>query len=245
MTTTVIFDLETVADESCWYDRPGIDAPKKPGRPRKSDGFAPLYAHQIACLGFMTVTDGVPAILNSLTATNLTEERGLLAAFGHFMGEHSPNIVTFNGRSFDVPVLSLRSYRHGLEQGWCTPDYRKKYSEGAHVDLKDVMTDFGTLGPTGYSLDVCARLIGLPGKGEVDGTMVGELYAKGEHEKIAAYCQRDVVQTAYVYFRYRLLRGHISRDQYRAAVAAIGALWVGRPEFESFDVDNERLLTVA
>ena len=52
------------------------------------------------------------------------------------------------------------------------------------------------------SLDVLSMALGIPSpKSEMDGSQVGEAFHKGEIEKIATYCSRDVFTTANCYFK--------------------------------------------
>jgi predicted PolB exonuclease-like 3'-5' exonuclease len=60
-----------------------------------------------------------------------------------------------------------------------------------------------------------AKLVGMPGKLDVDGSMVDGLYEQGRIEEIRTYCLHDVVQTAFVFLRVELLRGRLSPDSYR------------------------------
>ena len=83
-------------------------------------------------------------------------------------------------------------------------DYRYRYSEAGHLDLADMLTDYGASRSTG-GLDAMARLIGLPGKVGVDGSQVEGLYNAGQLELIKNYCLSDVAQTAFLFLRFRLL----------------------------------------
>jgi predicted PolB exonuclease-like 3'-5' exonuclease len=71
--------------------------------------------------------------------------------------------------------------------------------------------------------DLLARLIGLPGKGEVDGAGVQALWESGRLADIHAYCRRDVIQTYFLFLRFELMRGRITPDQHETALAATAA----------------------
>jgi 3'-5' exonuclease len=64
-------------------------------------------------------------------------------------------------------------------------------------------------------------LIGLPGKGDVNGSQVEGLYKAGQLATIQNYCLADVVQTALLFLRFRLLQGQLSPDGYREAAAGL------------------------
>jgi predicted PolB exonuclease-like 3'-5' exonuclease len=142
------------------------------------------------------------------------DEAGTLGDFADFMTNYRPDLVTWNGRGFDLPVLALRALRHGIAFPWYYQerDYRYRYSVDGHLDLCDFLSDHGAARMT--SLSGAARLIGLPGKDGLDGSQVEGLYRAGQIESLRQYCLSDVVQTAFLFLRYRLLVGQIERSSY-------------------------------
>ena len=66
-------------------------------------------------------------------------------------------------------------------------------------------------------MDLLLKMIGLPGKMEVDGSQVQELYEQGRLEEIHRYCRNDVVQTYFLFLRVELMRGRIDDAAYRLA----------------------------
>lgn len=135
-----------------------------------------------------------------------------------------PTLVSFNGRTFDVPLMELSAFRYGVS----IPDWfnlndrsyeqnRNRYNQAAHFDLQDVLTNFGTTRLSG-GLNLVANLIGKPGKMGIAGHMVQELYDEGEIEKINDYCRCDVLDTYFVFLRTKLLMGHISLDDERRLI---------------------------
>src|SRR6185369_13573322 len=148
-------------------------------------------------------------------------ERLLLEDFSRFVGRARPVLVTYNGRSFDLPVIAMRALCHGVSLGWYYRDrnVRYRYSEEGHIDLCDWLADHGAT--RSGSLDAIARLCGLPGKVGVDGSQVEGLYRAGQLQSIQHYCLADVTQTAFVFLRFRLLQGQLSPTAYRAAAEAL------------------------
>ena len=126
-------------------------------------------------------------------------------------------LVTYNGRSFDLPVIALRSLCHGVSLGWYYRErnVRYRYSEEGHLDLCDWLADHGAT--RSGSLDAIARLIGLPGKVGVDGSQVEGLYARASSTRSRSYCLADVAQTALLFLRFRLLQGALRPEEYRDA----------------------------
>ena len=148
-------------------------------------------------------------------------ERALLTEVSAFIGTHRPVLVTFNGRSFDLPVLALRALCHGVPMGWYyrDPSTRYRYSDQGHLDLCDWLADHGATRSS--SLDAIARLVGLPGKIGVDGSQVEGLFRDGQLAAIESYCLADVAQTALVFLRFRLLQGKLTPAAYHACTQAL------------------------
>ncbi len=100
-----------------------------------------------------------------------------------------PTLVSFNGRTFDVPLLELAAFRFGLSlPGWFsgTKAYeqpRNRYNSEAHLDLHDVLTNHGASRFNG-GLNLAANLLGKPGKMDVQGYMVQDLWNEGRLAEI-------------------------------------------------------------
>ena len=97
------------------------------------------------------------------------------------------------------------------------------------------------------SLDAVARLFGLPGKIGVDGSQVEGLYRAGQLAKIQAYCLADVVQTAFVLLRFRLLQGVLAPAAYVDAAAALLDALAAEPRVADViaAIDRDQLLACA
>ena len=217
-------------------------ARKKPanGEPAK-EPFAPLYAQIPIAIGFALFDEALN--LKHLGCVGHDDEPKLIGEFSAWLAQTPGTIVTFNGRNFDVPVLGLRSLRLGLSQHWNTAQHRKRYTEEHHLDLFEALTEYGALGRTGYSLDTLAQVIGLPAKGEVDGSKVRAMHARGEHAKINLYCTADVAKTSFLLFRYLLMRGRVDLAMYQHAAAALFQVCVDRGlNNVTFAADQRRLL---
>ncbi len=129
-----------------------------------------------------------------------------------------PTLVSFNGRTFDVPLLELAAFRFGLSvPGWFRlggktfdqPRYR--YNVQSHVDLCELLTNFGSTRFNG-GLNLAANLLGKPGKMDVHGDMVQDMYDGGRLAEINDYCRCDVLDTYFVFLRTRVLVGQLSLD---------------------------------
>jgi predicted PolB exonuclease-like 3'-5' exonuclease len=149
------------------------------------------------------------------------DEAGVLGDFARFLDRHKPTMITFNGRGFDLPVIAARSMKHGqpLNYYYRDRDVRYRFSAEGHMDLLDFLSDFGASKRS--RLDVWAKLAGMPGKVGVDGKDVGPLVHAGRLQEVKDYCLCDVVQTAAVFLRTQLVRGELTPDTYRVAVAGL------------------------
>ena len=162
-----------------------------------------------------TASEAVPSAAASTEA-----EAAMVRTFWERLERFPGTLVSFNGRGFDLPVLELQALKHGCS----IPRYfrgraRYRYSDEGHYDLYDFLTNYGVHRLQG-GFDALAKLIGLPGKTDMDGSMVQHYWEAGRLDDIHRYCRTDVVQTYFLFLRVELLRGHVTREQYEAAVAA-------------------------
>src|SRR5262245_22183572 len=137
-----------------------------------------------------------------------------------------PTLVSFNGRTFDLPLLELAAFRYGLAlPGWFQTNGksyeqpRNRYNTDAHLDLHDALTNFGASRFTG-GLNLVANLLGKPGKMEVQGHMVQDLWNAGQLAEINDYCRCDVLDTYFAFLRTMVLLGQLSLDDEQRLVHA-------------------------
>ena len=138
---------------------------------------------------------------------------------------HRPTLVSFNGRGFDVPLLELAAFRYGLSlPGWfqsggkSSEQLRNRYNTTAHLDLCEMLTNFGSTRFQG-GLNLVANLLGKPGKMDVQGNMVQDLYNAGKLAEINDYCRCDVLDTYFVFLRTRVLAGQLALEAEQQIVA--------------------------
>lgn len=130
-------------------------------------------------------------------------------------------LVDFNGRGFDIPLLTLSAFRFGISCPRYFADsdrfgFRYRFTS-KHLDLMEWITEYGAFRVRG-GLDLLAKILGKPGKMETSGGQVGELYAGGRLQEINDYCLHDVLDTYFVFLRTRVLTGHLSLEQEQAMV---------------------------
>jgi predicted PolB exonuclease-like 3'-5' exonuclease len=158
-----------------------------------------------------------------------SSERDLVGRFFDGLDKFTPDLVSWNGAGFDLPVLHYRSLLHGVsaprywEMGENDTSFR--YSNylsrfhWRHMDLMDILSGFQGRGRA--SLEDIAVLLGFPGKIGMHGALVWDAYRRGELARIRAYCETDVLNTYLIYLRFELVRGRLSGAEHAAEVARV------------------------
>jgi DNA polymerase elongation subunit (family B) len=123
-------------------------------------------------------------------------EKEILEKFWELVRNYN-QVITFNGRSFDGPFLTLRSAKHGIRPAKNLFGYRYDYK--AHCDLLEQLTFYGAT--RRYSLDFYAKFFDIKSSKDegIDGSMVEGLYQSGKYLEIARYCARDLATTGELY----------------------------------------------
>lgn len=208
----LVFDIETILDPE--LTNPSLPEPEKlPSPPH----------HQVVAIGALLL--GPDYCVRKLAIIEEGKpEQEILQAFAKIVHRDPPLFVSFNGRGFDFPVIASRCFRHAipLRNYYSIRDMRYRFSETGHFDLMDYLSDFGASKST--SLDVFAKMCGMPGKVCVSGKDVAWMVKDGKITEIGDYCLSDVVQTAAVFLRLELVRGTIKRDVYDLACKSLTEL---------------------
>lgn len=136
-----------------------------------------------------------------------------------------PTLVSFNGRTFDLPLMELAAFNFGVqaptwfdEHGRSFEQPRNRYNSAAHLDLQDLLVNYGASRFTG-GLNLAATLLGKPGKMNVQGHMVQDMYDEGRLAEINDYCRCDVLDTYFVFLRSRVITGRLSLEREQEIVA--------------------------
>jgi hypothetical protein len=150
------------------------------------------------------------------------DEGNIIQRFFDGIDKFTPQIVSWNGSGFDLPVLHYRGLIHGVQcaRYWDMGEDDKDFKwnnyisryHSRHIDLMDLLAMYG--GRANAPLDDLAKLIGFPGKLGMDGSKVWEAYQQGKLAEIRNYCETDVVNTYLVFARFQLMRGQFSKARY-------------------------------
>jgi len=156
-----------------------------------------------------------------------TGEKETIQRFFEGINRYKPQIVSWNGRGFDMPVLASRGLVHGVTaEAFWNNNYTNRFQD-RHVDVMDVLSLYGF---RGASLDDMARLAGFPGKIGMEGSEVWPAYQKGEIRGLRDYCEADVANTYLLYLRFQMMRGAHSVERHTEECALLRSLLEKRSE---------------
>ncbi len=208
--TVFVFDIETIPDLDTGrklYDLQGLsdhDVASVMFQKRRQEtgqDFLRLHLQRIVAISVALRTRDKFTVwtLGDLHAT----EKEILERFFAGIEKYTPTLVSWNGKSFDLPVLHYRALLHGVtaHRYWETGDedssfrynnYLNRY-HSRHTDLMDVLAGYEARAAA--PLHEIAQLLGFPGKAGMDGSQVWPAYAAGELQRIRDYCETDVINT--------------------------------------------------
>src|SRR5271169_2946428 len=214
--SVIVWDLETVPDLAAAARMLDLgNATEAEVREAIGPGFPKHPLHKIACIGALIASRQPEGWrVDALGAPHIGErsEAKLIGDFVEKIGQLRPQLVTFNGHSFDLPVLRYRAMVNRLSGvGLQVRPYFYRYGEDA-LDLCDVLGSY--VPGAKVKLDEVSKILGLTGKPEgVDGSRVEEMVLDGQIEKVARYCESDVLNTYRVWLVYELFRGSITAKE--------------------------------
>lgn len=225
-----VFDCETVPDCDSLRAVYGYEGDDKSvaqialaeQKERSGSEFLPVCFHKVVTISAV-IADEFGRFKRVSTIAGDSEEKKI-AEFIKFINEHNPRLVSYNGRGFDLPMLMIRAMRYNIDASeyfntndrangkdkWC--NYRSRYDGVFHLDLLDHISDFKAV--SGLKLDLLCASLNLPGKYDVHGDEVMNLYYDGKQDKIDEYCESDTLNTYWLFLKYELLRGKLNLDDY-------------------------------
>ncbi|MEO0616520.1 MAG: 3'-5' exonuclease [Pseudomonadota bacterium] len=218
------FDIETVPDLASGRQLYGLEALDDEGahaamvalREQKAGtDFMPLHLHRVVAIS-VALRSGSDFKVWSLGDADAGEAE-IVRRFFDGIDRFAPDLVTWNGSGFDLPVLHYRALLHGIdasrywevgegEREWRFNNYLGRF-HWRHIDLMDVLAGYQMRGRA--PLDEIAVMLGFPGKLGMSGDKVWSAFNAGEIERIRNYCETDVVNTWLVFLRFEQMRGRI------------------------------------
>ena len=237
MTPTLVFDIETIPDADGLRDL--LDLPADfsaeevvnialhQRRQHKGTEFLPLHQHRICAIS-CALREGQHFKVWTLGDLDSSESE-IIQRFFDGIDKYTPQIISWNGSGFDLPVLHYRGLIHGInasrywdlgedDREFKWNNYISRYHM-RHLDLMDVMAMYNAR--ANAPLDDLAKLCGFPGKLGMDGSKVWVAYQAGKIQEIRDYCETDVVNTHLVYLRFQLMRGQLNQATYERELALV------------------------
>jgi hypothetical protein len=250
MKPVLVFDIETIPDVAGLRrlnDLPAelsddevAELAFQQRRARTGNDFLQLHLQRVVTISCVLRTS------EGLKVWSLAEpelgEGAIIQRFFDGIEKFTPQIVSWNGSGFDLPVLHYRGMLHGVaaprywdmgegdyadSRDFKWNNYISRYHT-RHLDLMDLLALYNAR--ANAPLDDLAKLYGFPGKLGMDGGKVWEAWQAGKGGEIRDYCETDVINTYLVYTRFRRLRGELTAEEeiaegefVKAQLARIGA----------------------
>jgi 3'-5' exonuclease len=225
-----VYDIESVVDKkllnSVLYPDKGMDDEEAYNHHIKEitkdggNGFVSTSFHVPVCLACLAVEKDLTIQKIGLLGGEKKTPGSIVKHFWDMYNKGNFVLVDFNGRGYDVRLLELWAYRQGITIHYRHFDkfgVRYRFSDDKHLDLHEAITNNMAVRYQG-GLNLMAKLLGKPGKMDTKGNMVQELYDKGDLTKIEDYCFGDVMDTYFVFLRWKVVRGMLSLEQERVLV---------------------------
>jgi predicted PolB exonuclease-like 3'-5' exonuclease len=174
--------------------------------------------------------------LPSLPAEKAEHDEGkLICDFLDALGRRKPQLVGYNSHESDVQVLIQRGIINQIsapmfckrpDNKWDREDYFTRWDNEFHLDLLKLFSN----GPMKPRLDDMAKLCGFPGKIDVDGQQVADLWLEGELDKIVEYNQIDALNTYLIWLRVVYFCGKMTEQQYDTEITSFRAFLIAESE---------------
>jgi hypothetical protein len=231
MMPVLAFDIETIPD--CAGLRRLYDLPEdlpdhevaeigfQKRRAKIGSDFLPVHLQRVLVISCLLRNDEGIRIFS--IGEPESDEPAAIQRFFEGINRYVPQLVSWNGRGFDLPVLAARGLIHGATAAcfWDTGADNKDFKwsnyinrfHDRHLDLMDALSLYGG---RGSPLDELAKLAGFPGKLGMDGGQVWDSYRNGGISAIRDYCETDCVNTYLMYLRFQQMRCAFTAERYAA-----------------------------
>ncbi len=231
----LVFDIESIPDMAGWRRLHGLPEGLDPGASdaelfahwkaqRAAHGqsdFMPLYLQRVLCISCV-FRNAEGLRVHSFVDRDGESEAKVVQTFFNAIEKHSPQLVSWNGSGFDLPVLHYRGLQHGVvaDHYWDMGEGDREFKWNnyigryhlRHLDLMDLLAKYTPR--ANAPLDALAKLCGFPGKLGMDGGQVYDQYLAGQTEDVRRYCETDVMNTYLLYCRFQKMRGGFTEAEY-------------------------------
>ena len=239
MTPILAFDIETIPDAHAirtLHDFPNdisdadvVEYALQKRRAQNGSDFLPLHLHRVVAISCCLRWSDDKVHVSTIGKIE-DDEATVLRKFYDLLERYTPQLVSWNGGGFDLPVLHYRSLIHGISAAryWDMGDgdfgdsrdfkwnnYLSRYHM-RHCDLMDVLAMYN--GRANAPLDQMAKLCGFPGKMGMDGSKVWDAFQQDQLQEIRDYCETDAANTYLMFMRFQLLRGVYNPQEYQAEI---------------------------
>ena len=234
----LVFDIESIPDVEGLRALRGAPADRTDEQvyaawlaERKEKGqsdFMPLHLQRILVIS-VVFRNAEGLRIHSFVDRDGASEGKVVQTFFNSIEKHQPQLVSWNGSGFDLPVLHYRGLRHGVEASkyWDMGEDDREYKWNnyisryhmRHLDLMDLLAMYSP--KNNAPLDAMAKLCGFPGKLGMDGSQVYAQYLAGQTDDIRRYCETDVMNTYLVYCRFQKMRGGLTEAEYEQEIAYV------------------------
>lgn len=222
--TTLYLDLETIPAQSAEIKSRIATTVRPPAQMKKADTIAAweqndkpaavdeaiaktslngAYGH-VCCIGW--AFDDEPA-QSVIWPHGVDSETAAIDTFKTTVDKvnFAPVIAGHNVVEFDIRFLWQRAFVLGIRMPAWFPRSPRPWDR----DVFDTMTAFA--GARNHiSMDNLCAALGIPGKDDMDGSMVAAAWAKGEYERIASYCRADVERTRLIHKKMQIALGEVA-----------------------------------
>ncbi len=245
------FDIETIPDvdfgRRMWdlcdlSDEDVATAMFSMQQQKTGSDFLPLHQHRVVAIS-VALRTGDSFKIWSLGDKD-SGEADLVRRFFGGIDRYSPDLVSWNGSGFDLPVLHYRAASNNIQapRYWEMGDGDREFRfnnylnrfHWRHIDLMEVLSGFQGRGRA--SLDQAAVLFGFPGKLGMSGDKVWQTWVDGGIDDIRNYCETDVLNTYLIYLRFEFMRGNLDEKdierEYQLVRSALASM--GQPHLNEF-----------
>jgi predicted PolB exonuclease-like 3'-5' exonuclease len=252
----LVFDIETIPDVAGIRALNGLPAALsdyevaefafQQRRAAGGSDFLQHHLHRVVTISCV-LRDASQFRVFSLSEPDAGEAQ-IIQRFFDGIERYTPQLVSWNGGGFDLPVLHYRGLIHGVSapRYWDTGEgdyadsrdfkwnnYISRYHQ-RHLDLMDLLALYQPR--ANAPLDEMAKLMGYPGKLGMDGGAVWQAWQDGKVAEIRDYCETDVVNTYLVYLGFQRMRGQLDAAAHAAEVAVVreALARIGAPHWEEY-----------